>query len=65
DSGAVAGEFADRRGAKTALSLTLRRADIRRGFILPLPSISPALIAFASKVIPYHNKPMFSEPRRD
>ncbi len=65
DSGAVAGESADRRGAKTALSLTLRRAGIRRGFILPLPSISPALIAFASKVIPYHNKPMFSEPRRD
>lgn len=65
DSGAVAGESADRRGAKTALSLTLRRADIRRGFILPLPSLSPALIAFASKVIPYHNKPMFSEPRRD
>ena len=50
---------------KTALSLTLRRADIRRGFILPLPSLSPALIAFASEVIPYHNKPMFSEPRRD
>lgn len=50
---------------KTALSLTLRRAGIRRGFILPLSSLSPALIAFASKVIPYHNKPMFSEPRRD
>lgn len=65
DSGAVAGESADRRGAKTALSLTLRRAGIRRGFILPLSSLSPALIAFASKVIPYHNKPMFSEPRRD
>lgn len=65
DSGAVAGESADRRSAKTALSLTLRRAGIRRGFILPLPSLSPALIAFASKVIPYHNKPMFSEPRRD
>ncbi len=32
---------------------------------LPLSSLSPALIAFASKVIPYHNKPMFSEPRRD
>ncbi|WP_255964825.1 hypothetical protein, partial [Klebsiella pneumoniae] len=41
-----------------------RRAGIRRGFILPLSSLSPALIAFASKVIPYHNKPMFSEPGR-
>jgi TorA maturation chaperone TorD len=33
DAGAVAGESADRRGGKAALSLTLHRAGIRRGFI--------------------------------
>ncbi|SBN04766.1 hypothetical protein KVMX100_121013 [Klebsiella variicola] len=65
NAGAVAGESADRRGGKSALSLTLHRAGIRRGFISPLPSPSPALIAFASKVIPYHNKAMFSEPHRN